>query len=257
VSAIDYGARLASEAPRPPLIRRLDPRLRLSACLAFTLAMVSFSTLAPLVLGLALAVTAAVLARLEPWPTVKRMVSVDSFMIFVIGFLPFTIAGEPAFTLLGQIASQEGLHRAAVILLASNAVVLAILALIGTMEEPELGSGLAGLRIPAKLTHLLLLTMRYIDVLRREYRRLRISMKVRGFRMGCNRHSWTMIGYLFGMLLVRSIERSERILIAMRCRGYRGELPSLDAAGRIGPMDLAFGVLSFSALVALVLLDRA
>jgi cobalt/nickel transport system permease protein len=43
-----------------------------------------------------------------------------------------------------------------------------------------------------------------------------------------NGHSYRAIGYLVGMLLVRSFDRSERVLAAMKCRGFRGRYYMLD-----------------------------
>ncbi len=91
-----------------------------------------------------------------------------------------------------------------------------------------LGHALAHLHVPRKLAHLLLFTVRYLDVLEREYRRLRAAMKVRSFRPRMNRHTYRAYGYLVGMLLVRSFDRSERVLAAMKCRGFRGRFYLLD-----------------------------
>ena len=38
-------------------------------------------------------------------------------------------------------------------------------------------------------------------------------------------HTYRSLGYLIGMLLVRSHERSGRIYNAMLCRGFRGHFP--------------------------------
>ena len=37
------------------------------------------------------------------------------------------------------------------------------------------------------------------------------KLRVRGFKPGSNRHTWRSLGYLVGMLLVRSLERAERV----------------------------------------------
>ena len=66
----------------------------------------------------------------------------------------------------------------------------------------------------------MLFMVRYFDVLGREYARLRAAMRVRCFRPAMNGHSYRMFGYLVGMLLVRSFDRSERVLAAMKCRGF-------------------------------------
>ena len=97
-----------------------------------------------------------------------------------------------------------------------------MLALLGSTELPEIGHALEKLRVPAKLVQLLLMTVRYIDVLGREYRRLRAAMTVRGFQMRSTSIPGAAMGYLFGMLFVRSFERAERISAAMRCRGFTG-----------------------------------
>jgi cobalt/nickel transport system permease protein len=43
-----------------------------------------------------------------------------------------------------------------------------------------------------------------------------------------NRHTYRAFGHLVGMLLVRSLDRSERILAAMKCRGFTGRFYLLD-----------------------------
>jgi cobalt/nickel transport system permease protein len=110
----------------------------------------------------------------------------------------------------------------------TNAVVLAVTALLGTMEAPVLGHALHHLRVPGKLVHLLLFSIRYLEVLQQEHRRLHAAMIVRGFRPRMDRHTYRCYGYLAGMLLVRSVGRAERILTAMRCRGFIGRFYLLD-----------------------------
>jgi cobalt/nickel transport system permease protein len=249
--------RVAPQPPTTPLLRSVDPRVRLLVCIVFAFVTVSLSHMAGLLGALGLAVAAALLARLEPASTLKRLAALDGFMFFVLGLLPFTMPGTPLFSIAGFEASQEGLWRAAEILLKSNAIVLMILALPGTMEQVELGHAMAGLRVPEKFVHLFLFTVRYIDVLGREYRRLRTSMRARGFTMRCNLHTWRSVGYLFGMLMIRSIERSERIVAAMRCRGFQGRLPSLADTQTVRGTDRAFAVVSLAACIALFTLEHA
>jgi cobalt/nickel transport system permease protein len=90
------------------------------------------------------------------------------------------------------------------------------------MEPVTLGHGLLALRVPERLVQLLMFTIRYIETLREEYNRLRAAMKMRGFRPGTNWHTYRSFGYLVGMMLVRALERSERVLGAMKCRGFTG-----------------------------------
>ncbi len=47
------------------------------------------------------------------------------------------------------------------------------------------------------------------------------AMKMRGFKPKTNMHTYRAYSYLVGMLLIRSFNRSKRILQAMKCRGFK------------------------------------
>ncbi|MEE4379797.1 MAG: cobalt ECF transporter T component CbiQ [Candidatus Competibacteraceae bacterium] len=210
------------------MIQGLDPRLRVIAAVGFAVIVVTGQDLLMLSTALLLTGLLALLARLPLKPTVKRVLAMDLFIVGLLGLLPFTVPGEPVFQLGGLSASQEGLYQAAAIALKANAVVLTLLALVGTLDGVTLGHALHHLNVPEKLVHLLLFTVRYIEVLQREYQRLRRAMIARAFVARSNWHTWRSLGYLFGMLLVRSLDRSERIVAAMKCRGFRGRYYLLD-----------------------------
>lgn len=238
------------------IVGSLDPRARILAALAFAAVVVSLGRWEVLVLALGVSVVTMVAARMPAGPTLKRMAMMDGFIVFMLVMLPFTIPGDPAFTVFGFPASWQGLERAVIIGLKANAVILCLLALVGSMEPTTLGHALSRLRLPENLIHLMLFTVRYIDVIHDEYRRLRTAMKMRGFRPANSWHTYRSFGYLIGMLLVRSLERSERILRAMKCRGFTGRLIVLDNL-RYGQRDGGFAVLWLSLLVALVFLEMA
>ena len=161
-----------------------------------------------------------------PWrPLLKRVAAMDSFIILMLLMLPFTHPGTPLFTLFGLTGSLEGTYQAIAIGLRAQVIMLVLITWVGTLDPIILGQALQQLKMPARLTQLLLFTIRYIEVLYREYHRLRLAMRARAFRARSNMHSWRSIAYLFGMLLVRSHDRSERVLNAMKCRGYTGVLP--------------------------------
>lgn len=222
-------------------VASLDPRTRILAAAAFAVVTVALQCLALMLIPLALALLALRAARLPAAPTLRRMAMVDGFILLLLLLLPFTVPGEPAFSLFGWPASKAGLAQAAAIALKANAVVLMLLSLVGSMDATVLGHALARLKVPENLVHLLLFTVRYITVVDGEYRRQRRAMRLRGFRARMDLHTLQSLGYLIGMLLVRALERSERILIAMRCRGFTGHLVLLDEL-RFARRDALFGV---------------
>lgn len=235
-------------------ITRIDPRVRIVMAAVYAVAVVSLSSLWVLATALGLSLCLLALSGL-PWrKTLKRMAMMDSFIIFMLVMLPFTVPGTPFLTIWGLEASWQGLWRAIEIALTANAVILAVMTLVGSMEPVTMGHALFALKTPERLVHLLMFTIRYIDVLREEYQRLRTSMKLRGFRPGTNWHTYRSYGYLVGMMLVRAIERSERILAAMKCRGFSGRIILLEDF-RLRLADLLFVLALGSALVALIWIE--
>ena len=207
-------------------LQKIDPRARIGSAIAFALVCVLSQNIAPLIAGVCLAAMLACYAKLKLFNTLKRVVPLNTFMLYLLIFLPFSLPGDSIAEVFGFHASREGLERATLIALKANAVVLMLFCCVSNLPISALGSALCYMRVPAKLIQLLLFTVRYLSVIHEEYQRLRRSMRARSFVMGFNWHTWKTLGCLIGMLLVRSIERSERILNAMKCRGYQGQFIS-------------------------------
>lgn len=228
-----------AEAQRSNAFGRLDPRARVVAALVFAL---------PVCLGespynLAFALVAAALVALVSGVLGRRMLSklagLNAFMLVLILFMPLSIPGEPVLGLSGLAWSAEGFQRAFLIAIKANALALMFMALLGTMDAASLTHALERLGSPRKLCHLLHFMARYIEVFHQEYHRARDAMRSRGFRPRCDVHTCRTYGYLIGLLLTRSFDRSERVFAAMKCRGFDGRLRSLSKY-RLAWWDLAF-----------------
>jgi cobalt/nickel transport system permease protein len=207
---------------RQSWLTQRDPRTQLITAVLVSLAVVSLTQLPLLAVALTIAIGTAMAVGLRPLVLLKRIAALETFMLVVLVLLPFTTPGTTLFELGTLTASQEGLRLAVAIVLKANTVVLMLLALVGTLEPVVLGRALARLRVPTKLVHLFLLTVRYIGVLHEEYQSLRRAMRARAFTPRSNFHTWRSFGNLLGMLLVRSLERSQRVMAAMKCRGFDG-----------------------------------
>ena len=233
----------------------IDARARVVAAVVFAVVVVALASWQALLAAVGIAVAAMIAARLPVGPTLRKVAAMDAFIIFMLAMLPFTTPGDAWFTVGPLTASYQGAAKALVIALKANAVVMLLLALVGTLEPPALGHALDRLRVPSALVHLILFTVRYIEVIRDEYLRLRTAMKARCFRPANSLHTYRSIGYLLGMMLVRSLERSERILQAMKCRGFNGQFHLMDDFAWTG-RDTRFITLFALLLAALVLLER-
>jgi cobalt/nickel transport system permease protein len=233
-------------------VARVDPRVRLAAALLFIAALVFLRSPAALAAALAIGVAAAFSARLPPHSTLRRLAQIEGFLALLVVSLPFTVAGAEMLSVFGYPASWQGLGRALTIVVRVNAAVLVIAALLSTMGTMRLAAAMAGIGIPERIAHLFQLTVRYIAVFHDEYSRLRRAMRARAFQARSDRHSWHTLGNLVGMLLVRSVERAERVAWAMRCRGFSGRLPDFEQR-RIGSADIAFCA-AWTAVVAMLLI---
>jgi cobalt/nickel transport system permease protein len=215
---------LSAETP----VHRLDPRVRILAAAALAVAVVAAGGFAVPAAGLAAGIALAAAARLPLRPMLRRLVPLNALMLLLAAVLSATMGGEALWRAGPVELSRAGALRGAGIALKANAVVLIATALLSTIEPAMLAHALARLRVPRKLTHLLFFTVRYLDVLHHEYYRLRTAMRARCFRPRTDAHTFRSYGYLVGMLLVRSFDRSDRILAAMKCRGFRGRFAVLD-----------------------------
>lgn len=215
-------------AKLPNWLARRDPRARLLAMLLFVAVAVTLDQIGPLAVMLLFSLLLSKIVNID-WRTIrKRLLAFEGFMLLVLLFLPFTYPGETLATLWGMSISEAGIMHAVVIVLRANAVVLAVLALIGTLEPMTLGHAMARLGVPQKLVALFLMTVRYIDVLFAEYASLRTAMSARGFKATTSMHTWRSFAWLIGMLLVRSMERAQRVYDAMICRGFDGRYHLLE-----------------------------
>ena len=205
------------------VVHRLDPRPRVVATLVFAVLIALSGRYRVLCSGVAVGAFLAMLSKLPIRPLAKRLLRLNLFMVVLFLLIPTTSPGEPMFRLLSVPFSHDGGHLAAGITLKANAILLVFTSLLGTVELSSLGHAFHHLHMPAKLTHLFMFTLRYLDVLHHEYVTLLRTMKARAFRPAMSVHTYRTYGYLMGMLLVRSLVRSERIMAAMKCRGFRGE----------------------------------
>jgi len=223
------------------LLHRLDPRIKLLAAL-FWSCMVATSMHLPLpawALGCGLALTA--MTGLPVRRLCARFALVNLFIALLWLTLPFSLSGETVCALGPLHASREGLLLALGITLKCNAILLAVTALLGTSTVFALVHALRRLALPEKLAQLFFFTFRYFQILHAEYLRLREAMRARCFAPCVNLHSYKSYAQLLGALLVRSLDRAERVREAMLCRGYAGKLPLCDHIA-IQRQDIIFSV---------------
>ena len=205
------------------LLHRLDPRIKIIVAVLFSVVVALADRYSCLTVAVCLALALVFVARLSLTQVLLRLLAVNTFILFLWLFLPFTYGGEELFSVGPLHATREGVAYALLITVKSNAIVLALLALLATTPIITLGHAMSHLYVPDKLIHLFFFTIRYLQVLHLEYDRLRDAMKIRAFKARSNLHTYRSLAYLIGMLLIRSFDRADRIRKAMVCRGFHGK----------------------------------
>jgi cobalt/nickel transport system permease protein len=243
----------------PPLsespVTRFDPRWKLAGLLLSALAATWLRTLPATLLAFAGSLLLVLLARL-PWRWYLGRVGAlaVALAIFVLP-LPFLLAdGGPSWQW-GFL--RVSLHGAAVaLLLGAKAltVVTLMLVLLASTPLDALLKAARSLHVPGLLVQLALMSYRYLFLLRDELARLRIALRVRGYRNRATRYSYRTLGHVAGTLLVRGYERAERVGHAMRCRGFDGQFRSLSDF-RTRPADVAGFLILLAAAVGIFWLD--
>lgn len=211
-----------------------DLRLRLPAGLAVLLLLAPLQGLAPAATGLCLVLLLLALAR-QPLPW-HRLWHLEAFLILLLLTLPFTVPGQPLLRLGPVTASAEGLLRALTLVAKVSASVLLVFALFADTAPESLGAALRALRLPEPLVRIFLGLTRYLALIRAEMARLQEAMRARSFRPRSTLHTWRSYGFLIGMMLIRALDRADRVEEAMRLRGYQGRMPAA-ALARLRPAD--------------------
>jgi cobalt/nickel transport system permease protein len=237
----------------PSILTRFDPRWKLAALLLAALAAVLLQTWGPALTALAGALLLVALARLPwRWYMIRLATAMAMYVLFLI-WLPLDVKPGHATIDVGFLTvSLPGLEHLGAQTAKVAGMISVMLVLLATTDLPSLFKAARALYVPRLLVLLLLLTYRYVFLLVEEFIRLRIALRVRGFRNRANLHSYRTIGQVAGTLLVRSAERSERVGQAMRCRGFDGEFRALDDWRTTWPDVLLFGVIAAAAVGILI-----
>jgi cobalt/nickel transport system permease protein len=239
--------------PDSPLAR-WDARWKLAAVLAAVCGVAALDTLAPAAVALALGLFLLALARLPgAWVRGRLALFAFSALPFLL-VLPFTLDG-PGRDFGPLHVSGRGLVAGLAVFCRGLAVGCFALLLLGTAPLHHTLAAAHKLRAPGLLVQLTLLAYRYTFLLAEEFRRLRIAMRTRGYRVRATWHGYRALGHATGALLVRGADRAENVAAAMRCRGFDGTFHTL-AAFRTAAADVLAFLALLAATIVLVLWDR-
>ncbi len=210
------------------LFHKRDSRVKLIAAGALSLILALTDSFAVAGVGCLLMGLLLWASRPEPKILCRRILTVNFFTFFLWLTLPLTYGGNESIHFLSLHLSLGGIKTATLISLKTNAIFFCFLTLLATSPLANLGHGMEKLGMPRKFTFLLLFSYRQLFIIHQEYQRLQRAARLRGFIPANSIHTYRTYGYLFGMTLVKSWNRAERIHQAMILRGFTGSLIPLN-----------------------------
>ena len=222
------------------LFHNRDARVKIIAAVTLSLVLALNSAIPIAIAGFV--GSAIMLACSKPNPSIllKRMGMVNIFTLFLWLTLPLTYTGD----------SFTSIQIATLVTLKTNAILFCFLSLIATSSAVHLGYAMGQLGLPAKFTFLLLFAYRQLFIIKEEYARLQRAAQLRGFIPRNTLHTYKTYSHLFGMTLVKSWNRADRIHQAMILRGFNGKLIPLQQS-TLCPSDYIF--LAVLLLISLLL----
>jgi len=236
-------------------LRQLDPRWKTVTLLTAALLVPLLRSLPVATIALALALTLVLVGRLPMRWYLSRLSGIAAFLVLVVCLIPFSAGHDEQPWQWGPLSiSRSGVYLAGLVLTKALAIVTLVLVLLATTPLYELFGAARSLHVPALLVHLAILTQRYAVLVAEELFRLRVALRVRGYRNRMSRHNYQTAGNVAGALLVRGEERAERVSQAMRCRGFDGSFRSLHSF-TTRPGDVLFSLLTLGSYLVLLAYD--
>ncbi len=157
--------------------------------------------------------------------TYLKRLSIDiPFILFAL-FLPFVSKGDgEILTSLFNISIYKtGVNEMTSILIKITLCVTLAIILTATTSNIEIIYGLQKLKVSPLLVSIFSFAIRYIDVFIDEVKRVRVSMRSRGYSEKGFR-TLKPLAFASGALLIRGYERGERVYNSMTSRGFKGTL---------------------------------
>jgi cobalt/nickel transport system permease protein len=227
-----------------------DPALKIAGFGVFIFGVAMLVNLWSAALGLSIAIFFLWLSRISIPFALRRVTLIAIFMLPFFVLLPIKIEGNFSTGFdFSWVWEREKL--ALVLMVRALAIAVIVFPMLGTAPFHLSMKSLQDLGIPKILIQSVLFTYRYLFVYLEQLRKMRVAMRSRAFVPGFNRTTFRTYGYQVGMLLVISFEQTERILSAMKSRGYDGTIRILYQPKRVGLDWVKFaGIVTLTALLA-------
>lgn len=205
------------------ILHRWEPRCKLVALMVMMFLFAQFQSIGWALLGLAMSYFFLLGLKLPFKIILKRISQIHIIFIPCLIILPFTASGNLQ-TIYGIQFSSDGFWLAVLFYIRAVSVVALSMVLIYSTPMARLFHAAERLWIPSVIVQIAVLTYRYLFSLSWEWGNVRNALKSRGFVNTTSIRVYKTYANVIATSLIRSLERTDRVYNAMKCRGYSGRV---------------------------------
>ena len=258
---------------RNGLLQSLDPRAKLISILAIVFAISLIGDLRVLIFVYSLTLLFSYLSKIDVWFFIKRVwlfipifagiIAVPMiFNIFFPGDLLIQVAYLGPGAHLGPFSlpesifvTRQGVNAAVIFTLRVATSVSAVVLLFLTTPQQILFKSLRTVGVPKLYVLTLEMAYRYIFLLMDMVREMYVAKKARTIKARGMLEEQKWVGGRIGYTLIRSLDMSEKVHMAMMSRGYNGDVRIMQEF-KMRNRDFIAGAMAISMSIALVLISQ-
>jgi cobalt/nickel transport system permease protein len=255
------------------LLQSLDPRVKLISILAVVFATSLIGDLRVLIFVYSLTLLLTYLSKIDVWFFIKRVwlfIPIFAGIIAIPMIFNIFFPGDPLIRLvhlgtgshLGPFSlpesifiTRQGVNAATIFTIRVATCVSAVVLLFLTTPQQILFKSLRTVGVPKLYVLTLEMTYRYIFLLMDLIREMYVAKKARTIKAGGLFEEQKWVGGRIGYTLMRSLDTSEKVHMAMMSRGYNGDVKTMQEF-RMANRDYIAGAAAISMSVALVLISQ-
>ena len=258
---------------RNGLLQSLDPRAKLISILAIVFATSLIGDLRLLIFVYSLTLLFSYLSKIDVWFFIKRVwlfIPIFAGIIAIPMIFNIFFPGDPLVRLvhfgagshLGPFSlpesifiTRQGVNAATIFTIRVATCVSAVVLLFLTTPQQILFKSLRTVGVPKLYVLTLEMTYRYIFLLMDLVREMYVAKKARTIKAMSLFEEQKWVGGRIGYTLIRSLNMSEKIHMAMMSRGYNGDVRIMQEF-KMRNRDYIAGTVAISMSVALVLISQ-
>ncbi|GAB3801206.1 cobalt ECF transporter T component CbiQ [Virgibacillus kimchii] len=231
----------------PKWAKSWEPRTKLIAAVFYIFTVISFTNVSVVFVAFAIAFIGLIFMRISLVTLFKRYLVITPFLMLMT--IPLLFNFDLSFH------TQNTTFILLIVMKAFTSMTI-ITIILDSQSLDQFMNSLAGLKIPAVLITVLILSYRYVFLFLDDIQKMQTAAKSRFFRGGIGIKKIKVYGQLTAALLSRSVERAERMYEAMASRCFTGEL-YFQKGQKITPGDIGKTGCAVLLILLLLLVDQS